>query len=72
MTGDISTKLTLGGNDNPQEVLVEGLRWLMTRSDGLIFDMCWVAAVTFNRSHWKYRSYLYALASCMLVPFLNQ
>lgn len=45
------------------------MRWVLLDMQGIAFDMCWVAAVAYNRCTWKYNSYIYALASCMLFSY---
>jgi len=43
------------------------LRWVFVEVNDIPFDLCWTAHVAFSRREWKYNSYLYALASCMVV-----
>ena len=43
------------------------LRWVFVEVNDMPFDLCWTAHVAFSRREWKYNSYLYALASCMVV-----
>ncbi len=50
------------------ELAMEHLHWVVILLPSLWFDLAWSATVSYNRRKHKYESYIYALASCMLVP----